>query len=682
MSLGATLKFEKLNSFVTVEFWRNFAKLKVEKLKLCEDPIEIRGSFTASDGHEQIILPPRLRVDNYSLDYSIKLPARSCLCPGQLFNVNKTETFKAMDKAKTLRGAAMLIADDIESGAWIKNPNLLNRFILLSFGDLKKHNYIYWFGFPAIVPNYFRTQIIKPLSPIETVQNRVLLASRLETFLVKNNFPFAFLLNNKEEFLDFSQAGKPEEWFWTKGTKLCFLDISSAGISWHFRNLLVAVSYACNLDQTELEIVSIRGLTKGLKGSLMGRILVQKCRDEFSDRSDLKIVGLERNVRNKLGPRLMSLKFEMDSLSLLKQSVDLNLKLMRWRALPSLNLEMLKDTSCLLLGSGTLGCQVARTLMAWGVQKITFVDNGRVSFSNPARQSLYTFDDCKNGGELKARAAAKRLKEIIPSLQTEGHVLSILMPGHPPSNPKTLQEFEASYQKLKELIQKHDVIYMLTDSRESRWLPTVLGCILGKLVINVALGFSSWVIQRHGVWSAEDLEAVKRSPTAELKTSRLGCYFCNDIVAPRDSLSDRTLDQQCTVTRPGLAPVSSGIAVELMVALLHHPKGKFAPADGPTDIHIKTEHPLGLVPHQLRGYLPNYQTLILTAEASSCCSACSPQVVNDILNNDWDFVLQVLRDPVYLEDLTGVKKMMEEMDALALDFSEPDMGEDEVDLKI
>ena len=77
-----------------------------------------------------------------------------------------------------------------------------------------------------------------------------------------------------------------------------------------------------------------------------------------------------------------------------ESSVDLNLKLMRWRLLPSLDLELISQTRCLLLGAGTLGCNVARCLLGWGVRNITLVDNGTVSYSNPVRQSLFSFKVC------------------------------------------------------------------------------------------------------------------------------------------------------------------------------------------------------------------------------------------------------------------------------------------------
>ena len=68
-------------------------------------------------------------------------------------------------------------------------------------------------------------------------------------------------------------------------------------------------------------------------------------------------------MQGKLGARLADLAPMMDPSRLADQAVDLNLKLMRWRILPSLDLDKVASTKCLLLGAGTLGCYVARVLM-------------------------------------------------------------------------------------------------------------------------------------------------------------------------------------------------------------------------------------------------------------------------------------------------------------------------------
>ena len=63
---------------------------------------------------------------------------------------------------------------------------------------------------------------------------------------------------------------------------------------------------------------------------------------------------------------------------------------------------------------------ISRCLLGWGVKSITFVDNGKVSYSNPVRQSLFNFEDCLDGGKPKAQAAAQMLTKIFPGVNTEG----------------------------------------------------------------------------------------------------------------------------------------------------------------------------------------------------------------------------------------------------------------------
>ena len=83
---------------------------------------------------------------------------------------------------------------------------------------------------------------------------------------------------------------------------------------------------------------------------------------------------------------------------------------------------------------------MARTLLGWGVRTVSFVDNSRVAFSNPVRQSLYEFQDCTGGGAPKAAAAAAKLRDIFPSVRSEGVQLCIPMPGHPLSGEADIQK--------------------------------------------------------------------------------------------------------------------------------------------------------------------------------------------------------------------------------------------------
>jgi ubiquitin-like modifier-activating enzyme ATG7 len=63
------------------------------------------------------------------------------------------------------------------------------------------------------------------------------------------------------------------------------------------------------------------------------------------------------------------------------------------------------------------------------------------------------------------------------------------MPGHPiaTSNPALVARTKADVEKLEQLIDSHDAVFLLMDSRESRWLPTVIGAAKNKVSSNIVL---------------------------------------------------------------------------------------------------------------------------------------------------------------------------------------------------
>jgi ubiquitin-like modifier-activating enzyme ATG7 len=53
------------------------------------------------------------------------------------------------------------------------------------------------------------------------------------------------------------------------------------------------------------------------------------------------------------------------------------------------------------------------------------------------------------------------------------------MPGHA---VLSVENTTADIKLLEKLISEHDAIFLLTDSREARWLPTVIGASKGKVM--------------------------------------------------------------------------------------------------------------------------------------------------------------------------------------------------------
>lgn len=91
------------------------------------------------------------------------------------------------------------------------------------------------------------------------------------------------------------------------------------------------------------------------------------------------------------------------------------------------------------------------------------------------------------------------------------------------------------------------------------------------------------------------------------------------------------------------------------MSILQHPKGAAAPASAPQD--DRGDHPLGLVPHQIRGFLYNFSNISVVGRRYNCCSACSDSVVHAYMMDGWDFVKRALNDNTYIEELSGLKEV-------------------------
>ncbi|KAH9283467.1 Ubiquitin-like modifier-activating enzyme ATG7 [Echinococcus granulosus] len=672
-ALPLDLCFVPFDTVVDTAFWHVLSRKKLEDYRLQEGPFPMSGEFTNGT---PLGTAPRISIDHASLNY-VKSTGRGNLfyANGYLFTLNTLDKFREMDKQSHIDefGRKYICEEAVNAQHdFLRNPNQLLTFSLLTYCDLKHHKFCYWFSFPAAVqdkkPKLFSKASI--MSEFNKVQVANLLV-RYDEWRRQSNDAF-FCLHFTPDDLEIANLGTLKIGNETHYIGFCDPSSHEDFPGWGLRNLLFALSTIIKESQT-LKILCLRDRYANQERIISSSFVLRISIEPEALSKGVKFVGWEK-WKGKLQPRVVNVSSTMDPVKLADSAVDLNLKLMLWRSLLIIDLNALHKTRCLILGCGTLGCNVARQLLAWGFRSMTLVDNSTVSYSNPVRQTLFTFEDAKSGAE-KALAAAEAVKRILPTVDVRSYNLTVPMPGHPVSNAsagsdasKQVSIVREACQKLDELVQSHDVIFLLLDTREARWLPTLLSTYHNKLAITTALGFDSFLVLRHGVPRDHGVSPSSyQAPSGDNVTrgidgSRLGCYFCNDVVGPANSTRDRTLDQQCTVSRPGASMMASALAVELCVGLLQHPEGPFAPAETRPDNGSTISQGLtfSFLPHHIRGFLSQFSEVVPCTTAFSRCSACSQPVLDAYAKEGFDFLLRVFDDATYLEEVSGLKELQVE----------------------
>ncbi|VDL94412.1 unnamed protein product [Schistocephalus solidus] len=578
MSESQQLRFIPFDTVVDTAFWHALAKRKLEDYKLMEGPFPITAEFTSGTAPG---LTPRINVDLNSIQDPSNISSQCNNCfrvEGSLFTLNTIDQFKELDKQSFINnfGQEHIVPIVAASKKLPEKSNRLLRFLLLT---------------------YCLDNLLASYDKWRENSKDVFFSFRVEADGDARVFSLSeFDASQENNYLGFSDPSS---------------DTDHPG--WPLRNLLFATSSTLTSSFPEtVKVLCFRDRYAHGKRIFSHSFVLRISLLQKPSPSETKFVGWEK-WQGKLQPQRVNLSSTMDPIKLAESAVDLNLKLMVWRMLPDLDLATLGKTKCLILGAGTLGCNVAQQLLAWGFRKMTLVDNASVSYSNPVRQTLYTFEDAKAGIK-KAEAAAAGLKRIHPCVEVFGVELTIPMPGHAISSisvptdaalqPQVVAARKACEQ-LDELIRTHDVVFLLLDTREARWLPTMLATYHSKIAITAALGFDSYLVMRHGLPRSpgtspsqpSNQETASKAPgdggLRQLSGSQLGCYFCNDVVGPAN----------------------------------------------------------------IRGFLSQFSEVLPCTRAFPSCSACSQPILDAYSKNGFDFLLRVFDDASYLEVLSGLHQL-------------------------
>ncbi|GBE60593.1 ubiquitin-like modifier-activating enzyme ATG7 [Babesia ovata] len=354
----------------------------------------------------------------------------------------------------------------------------------------------------------------------------------------------------------------------------------------------------------------------------------------------------------------------IDSNSRHRIDAELHLQMMKWKVIPQLSPANITGTNICIIGAGALGCHIIRQFLAWGTRNFVVIDHAKVT--NATRQCLFNVSDSTDQA-YKATMACHEIKRIRPDANAIPVNMLVPMPGHFISE----EELRISYTSLTNIMLKCDAVFLATDSKESRWLPSLIGAARryyssemesgavdgshsnaelienrrAPLVISTGLTFDTFMVIRHGYGDFDG-----------------GCYFCSDVQWPDDTISSRPIDETCTLVKPASVAMCAAAAVELFISLTQHPRRFEAPHSGNSCI--------GGVPHaihmSLSGMTVAHETIKSAdmyvnkfyVEASRRCVCCSDAVFKRLKSNPFDFLHQVVINPSILGDISGLNRTL------------------------
>lgn len=310
-----TLQFEPwpICSISTL-FWKTLAAKKLNEFRKGRIDLTIKGFYIQSP-HKTAQLFFSTESFETKITSVAELGSNFRQLEGKLILCDTIEEFKALDRSAEASKLA-------KQNAECQDISEINHFIIFAFADVKKFKFYHQIAFP-----------------VHLFAEEQITWSELAEDEPKNSLeqPDAFKVDKV-------------------GNLVIFIDNSAIKNvpGWPLRSILV------NLSQK----YSGKDLTVICKRPNNADFIFEAT---FPQNPKLfGITGWERSPTDptKLAPiRVTDISALIDPIQLAKQAGELNLKLMKWRLVPDLDLEIITKTSCLLVGAGTLGCNILRILL-------------------------------------------------------------------------------------------------------------------------------------------------------------------------------------------------------------------------------------------------------------------------------------------------------------------------------